>query len=315
MLVVPTLGRGSKQLEHCFIFFYQGKIMDQSVIVKNFKYGALALTAFMLLFLTFYTVDEGHIGIVKRFGEAKSDVAPGLHIKFPFIDSVEEIEVRTRKNEEKMPSSTAEQMPTTVEVSVNWTVEKTAALDLYKRYGGLTQFEQRILDPRFRSAVKSVIPKFTAEQLIQDRATAINGIEAALLEEMKTFPVSVDNVQIENIVLPAKYIQSIQTKQTEKNLADAEKHKLERQRLEALREVNTADAKAQGIVKVAEAEASAIRLKGEAEAAAIEAKAKSLRDNPLIVELTKAQTWNGQLPKTVLGDGGMPILDMRNGEK
>ena len=268
-----------------------------------------------LFFSCIYTVDEGHVGIVKRFGEAKYQENPGLHFKAPFVDSVEEIEVRTRKNEEKMPSSTSEQMPVTVSVSVNWTVEKVAALDLYKRYGGLNQFESRILDPRFRSAVKSVVPKYKAEQLIQDRSSAMNGIEAALLEEMKDFPVTVDNIQIENIVLPQVYLSSIQAKQTEKNLADAEKHKLDRQRLEAMREVNTADAKAQGIVKVAEAEASAIKLKGEAEAQAIDAKAKALRDNPLIVELTKAQSWNGQLPQTVLGEGGMPILDMRSNAK
>ena len=74
-----------------------------------------------------YTVNEGHIGIVKRFSEAKEQVNPGLHFKVPFIDSVEEIEVRTRKNEEKMASSTKEQMPVTISVSVNWTVDKTAA--------------------------------------------------------------------------------------------------------------------------------------------------------------------------------------------
>lgn len=259
-----------------------------------------------------YTVNEGHIGIVKRFSEAKSQVNPGLHFKIPFIDSVEEIEVRTRKNEEKMASSTKEQMPVTVEVSVNWTVDKTAALELFKQYGGLNQFESRILDPRFRSSTKDVIPKYNAEQLIQDRAGAIQVIEANLIEEMNGFPVTVDNIQIENIVLPPKYLASIETKQTEKNLADAEKHKLARQNLEAQRDVNTAQAKADGISLVAKAEAEAIELKGLAEAKAIEAKAKSLRNNPLIVSLTEAQNWNGQLPTTVLGGDNMPILDLRN---
>ncbi len=281
-------------------------------VIKIGMYCVIGLILFVGGCSTFYTVDEGHVGVVKRFSEAKKQVNPGLHIKVPFVDSVEELEVRTRKNEEKMPSSTSEQMPVTVAVSVNWTVEKAAALDLFKRYGGLTQFEGRILDPRFRSAVKSIIPKFKAEQLIQDRSSAINGIEAALLEEMKNFPVTVDNVQIENIILPPKYILSIETKQTEKNLADAEKHKLEKQRLVALQQVNTADARAQGILKVAEAEAKSIILKGEAEAKSIDAKARALKSNPLIVELTKAQTWDGKLPQTVLGDGGMPILDMRN---
>lgn len=271
----------------------------------------IVLLVIIGLFNSIYTVNEGHIGIVKRFSEAKEQVSPGLHFKVPFIDSVEEIEVRTRKNEEKMASSTREQMPVTVIVSVNWTVEKSAALELYRQYGGLSQFESRILDPRFRSATKDVIPRYDAEKLIQDRASAIQAIEANFIEEMKDFPVSVDNIQIENIQLPRKYLTSIETKQTEKNLAAAEEHKLARQNLEAQRDVNTAKAKADGIELVAIAEAKAIKLKGLAEAEAITAKAKALRNNPLIVKLTEAQNWDGKLPATMLGGQNMPILDLR----
>jgi regulator of protease activity HflC (stomatin/prohibitin superfamily) len=270
-----------------------------------------AVIAVIIFLSSVYTVNEGHIGIVKRFSEAKEQVNPGLHFKVPFIDSVEEIEVRTRKNEEKMASSTKEQMPVTIVVSVNWTVDKTAALELFRQYGGLTQFENRILDPRFRSATKDVIPRYDAEKLIQDRASAIQAIEANFIEEMKDFPVTVDNIQIENIQLPAKYLTSIETKQTEKNLADAEKHKLARQNLEAQRDVNTAKAKADGIKLVAIAEAESIRIKGLAEAEAITAKAKALGNNPLIVKLTEAQNWDGKLPATILGSSNMPILDMR----
>lgn len=275
------------------------------------KTVASVVVGLILLMGSIYTVNEGHIGIVKRFSEAKEQVNPGLHFKVPFIDSVEEIEVRTRKNEEKMASSTKEQMPVTVSVSVNWTVDKTAALELFRQYGGLSQFESRILDPRFRSATKDVIPRFDAEKLIQDRASAIQAIEANLIEEMKDFPVTVDNIQIENIQLPAKYLTSIETKQTEKNLAAAEEHKLARQNLEAQRDVNTAKAKADGIKLVAIAEAESIRIKGLAEAEAITAKAKALGDNPLIVKLTEAQNWDGKLPSTMLGGQNMPILDLR----
>ena len=264
---------------------------------------------------SYYIVVEGHVGVEKRFGEAMNQENPGLHFKIPFIETVEMIEVRTRKNAEKMASSTKEQMPVTVEVSVNWTVNKEAALELFKKYGGLNQFEQRILDPRFRSATKDTIPQFEAEQLIQDRASAIQGIERRLAEEMEGFPVMVDNIQIENIILPTKYLNSIEVKQTEKNLAAAEEHKLERQRLEALRAVNTADADAKGILKIAEAEAQSILLKGKAEAEAIEAKAKALKNNPLIVKLTEAQAWDGKLPSTMMGQGAMPIMDLREARK
>ncbi|WP_394129942.1 prohibitin family protein [Shewanella maritima] len=286
-------------------------IIKEKLKGLNFLKSIPFIVAIFAVINSYFIVVEGHVGVVKRFGEAKAQENPGLHFKIPFIETVEMIEVRTRKNAEKMASSTKEQMPVTVEVSVNWTVNKEAALDLFKKYGGLTQFEQRILDPRFRSATKDTIPQFEAEQLIQDRASAIQGIEHRLAEEMEGFPVIVDNIQIENIILPQKYINSIEIKQTEKNLAAAEEHKLERQRLEALRAVNTADAKAKGILKVAEAEAQSILLKGKAEAQAIEAKAKALKDNPLIVKLTEAQAWDGKLPTTMMGEGALPIMDLR----
>lgn len=289
--------------------YLNGKMVNAKTIIID---GVIFLVLLAVLFNAVYTVNEGHIGIVKRFSEAKEQVNPGLHFKVPFIDDVEEIEVRTRKNEEKMASSTKEQMPVTVVVSVNWTVDKSAALELFRQYGGLTQFENRILDPRFRSATKDVIPRYDAERLIQDRASAIQAIEAAFIEEMSAFPVTVDNIQIENIQLPAKYLTSIETKQTEKNLADAEKHKLARQNLEAQRDVNTAKARADGIKLVAIAEAESIRIKGLAEAEAITAKAKALGDNPLIVKLTEAQNWDGKLPSTMLSSGTMPILDIRS---
>ena len=79
-----------------------------------FKFGLQATAVVFclgLLLSAFYTVEEGHVGIVKTFGEAKSQVDPGLHFKVPFIDTVEEMEVRTRKNVEDMASSTSEQMP------------------------------------------------------------------------------------------------------------------------------------------------------------------------------------------------------------
>lgn len=301
----------------------------EAINMFNFQkvktWGPLAVLAFFCLivfFKTVYVVDEGHVGIVKRLGKATHQELPGVHVKVPFVDSVVTIEVRTRKNEETMPSATAEQMPVTVHASLNWTVSKESAIDLYKLYGGLDQFESRIVDPRFRTAVKAAVPKFKAEKLIQDRTLTIAQIEDILRGEMAPYPVSIDNIQVENIELPPQYINSIQIKQTEKNLADAEQHKLDRQKLEAMQAVNTADASAQSVVLAAEADANAIKMKadaeahairvrGESEALAIKAKSAALKDNPMIIEFTKAERWNGAQPQTVLGTGQGVFLNLK----
>jgi len=296
--------------------------IDISVVTKNFTKVASAVVIAAILWQVPYTIDEGHVGIVKRFGEATSQVNPGLHTKVPFVDSVEELEIRTRKNIENMKASTFEQMPVQAEVSVNWTVIRAEAFELYKGYGGLDQFENRILDPRLRSATKDALARFKAEQIIQNRGQVIQKIEATLLTAMQDFPVKLDSVQIENLILPKKYLQSIETKQTEKNLAAAEEHRLERQKLEAQREVNTAEAKrdaekaradgsAYAIEIEAKAEAEAIRVKGLAEAEAMQKKAQAIKANKTLVEYVKAQQWDGKLPTTVMGSGQDILWNMK----
>ena len=117
-------------------------------------------------------------------------------------------------------------------------------------------------------------------------------------------------------------MQSIETKQTEKNLAAAEEHRLERQKLEAQREVNTAlakrdaekaraDGSAYAIAPEAKAEAEAIRLKGLAEAEAIQKKAEAIKTNQVLVEYMKAQQWDGKLPTTVMGNGQDILWNMK----
>ncbi len=296
--------------------------IDISAVTKKFSKIAVAIVVGAILWQVPYTIDEGHVGIVKRFGEATTQVNPGLHTKIPFAETIEELEIRTRKNTENMKASTFEQMPVQAEVSVNWTVIRAEAFELYKGYGGLDQFESRILDPRLRSATKDALARFKAEQIIQNRGKVIQKIEETLLAAMSDFPVKLDSVQIENLILPAKYLQSIETKQTEKNLAAAEKHRLERQKLEAQREVNTAEAKrdaekaradgsAYAIEIEAKAEAEAIRVKGLAEAEAMTKKAQAIKTNKTLVEYVKAQQWDGKLPTTVMGSDQGILWNMK----
>jgi regulator of protease activity HflC (stomatin/prohibitin superfamily) len=282
-------------------------------VVKVVVGGTLATVAAILILMSFYVIDEGHVGIVKRFGEAITQNKAGLHTKIPIVDSVEIIEIRTKRNIEKLAAATSEQMPIQAEVSVNWTVNRESAFKLFVDYGGLDQFENRILDSRLRSAAKGAISKYTAEQIIVSRSEVISSITISLEDTMKDFPVSLDSVQLDNIELPPNYLKSIETKQTEKNLAAAEQHKLDRQKLQAQQAVNTASAEADSKRLVARAEADSIKMIGEAEADSIKAKAAALKSNPLIVELTLAQRWDGAQPRMVTGNGGM-ILQMNSSD-
>jgi regulator of protease activity HflC (stomatin/prohibitin superfamily) len=120
-------------------------LLDLAKIINKSNGAVFIVVTLLLLLVVFsqamYTVDEGHVGIIKRFGEATEQVSPGLHVKIPFVDRIGVLEIRTRKNVEKLNASTHEQMPVTAEVSINWTVRRDQAFKLFKSYGGLDQFE------------------------------------------------------------------------------------------------------------------------------------------------------------------------------
>ena len=86
---------------------------------------------------------------------------------------------------------------------------------------------------------------------------------------------------------------------------------LETEKIQAQISVTQAQAKADAALAQAKAEAQAIELRGNAEAAAIEVRAKALASNQNLVELTKAERWDGKLPTTVLPGGTMPFIDAK----
>jgi len=286
---------------------------------------AAAALAVTLVMGSFYTVSEGHIGILTRFSKAIDQVGPGLHFKVPVIDGVKHIEVRERKNGEELSAATKNQLPMTAVVTVNWTVNADAGLELYQKYGSLSQFEQRILDPKLRQAAKAALSEFNADELIRNRNAAIQRIQENLVVVMQPYPVTVHSPQIENIDLPRTYMDAVLQKEKAREAAVREEYNLQKQKLEAARLVQTAEAErdslkatadgnAYRVEKEAEAEANAIRLKGQAEAEAIKLVQEAISANPLLIQYEQAKRWNGTLPQTVLGgEKEIPILySLRN---
>jgi len=287
-------------------------VVRPHITLKKAMSGILGLITLITLLGCFYTVPEGHIGVLTRFSKAIGQVEPGLHWKAPFIESVLEVDVRTRKNLEKMSVATAEQMPSNAAVSVNWSVPAGEVLGLFKQYGSLSQFEAKILDPRVRNAAKEAVAKYTAEQIIRNREIVVGDMRESLIKHLEGFVVTIHSVQLEDIKFPASYTGAVNQKQIALQDAQKEEHKLTKQKFVAQQRVQTAEAEAAAevarataeafaIEAKAKAEAAAIRMKGLAEAAAIKAKAAALKSNPLIIELTKAQQWNGTVPTMITG--------------
>lgn len=270
----------------------------------------IGLLVLFLLLGSVYTVEEGHVGIVKRWSKAVDQVGPGLHVKIPIADSIERIEVRQRKNVEDLAAATKNQLPTTATVSINWTVNRNSAMELFIHYGGLDQFETRILDPKLRSAAKAAIARFQADELIRNRQAAVAAIMEGMALELEGFPVTVNSPQIENLSLPNAYLQAVEEKEKAREDAEKEKHKLDQQRLIAQQAVNSAEANAEAKRLEADAEAYRVLTEAQAEADAIRLINEQLGRSPLYVDLVRAKRWDGVLPQTVLGEGVGAFLSL-----
>jgi regulator of protease activity HflC (stomatin/prohibitin superfamily) len=278
---------------------------------RTIVFTILGLGALVFLLLgTFYIVPEGHVAVVKFTGKADRMEQPGFQVKIPFFETVEIIEVRERKNVENMAAATANQLPATATVSINWTVNRTAAMDLFIKYGGLDQFEERVLDPRMRSAAKAAISRFRADQIIRERQAVVAEIEREIGTVVSMLPITISQAQLENIDLPQSYLDAVLAKEQAREQAEREKHNLERQRLEALQRVNTAEAVKQSAILTAQGQAEALRLTAEAEADAIRLVNAQLAKSPLYIDLVKAKAWNGELPRTLLGENPNLLLNL-----
>ena len=273
----------------------------------------MGLTGLVLVSGAIFVTPEGHVTIKKRFGEAIESVEPGLHFKWPFIDATENMEIRTRKYSLTLNASTTGrnekgevelQMPSKVKISANWNIPAASALDIYKEYGGLEQYEDRILDPRVTRATKQSFAKFSIEQVVSEREMVRAAIEAALSDALTGKLAKMTDINIEDADWSPKIKKAVEDKQKAKFEFEQEQYTLDKQNLQAQQTVNTANAEAQAIEKTSIANAAAIEREGSATAKAMQAKADVLAKNSQLVELIKAERWNGELPK-VSGQTGM----------
>ncbi|MGV1944868.1 MULTISPECIES: prohibitin family protein [unclassified Agrobacterium] len=286
--------------------------MNPASIVKTVFFGLIAIVAASVLGGSFYTVDEGERAVAVSQGKVSGVSAPGFHWKAPFITDAHIISVRTQAIEFKdEPVYTADRQTATVTFSVNYAATPTDAeiTTLYREFQTLDGIETRALKRQVREQIKNVFGTFTADTAIRERGrlnTEVSATIATLGEPL----IKIEGVNIENIDFSDAVEQAAEDRAKAEMLVQTEKQKLAREKVIAEIAVTQAQAQADSQVATAKANAEAVRLNGEAEAAAIKAKSDALASSPNLVELTKAEKWNGALPTTMVPDATLPFMRM-----
>lgn len=283
--------------------------------------GFLCFIGLLIMFGSWYTIDQTQRGILLRNGAYVMTVQPGLNFKWPWIETVYKIDMQThtktyghdkQTGKSVMEAYSADQQPAYLRVSVTLHVAPDKVPEMYSRFGGdYDAAVERIISPHVYERAKVVFGQYTAAKAITNRGVLNSDTAASLTQAIAYDPVFViESVQIENIEFSGEYIKSVEQRMMAEVEVQKLRQNLEREKVQADIAVTQATGEAGSTRARAEAQADAIRLRGAAEADAIQKRGDALNKNPNLVSLVQAERWDGKLPTTMLPGGSVPILGL-----
>jgi len=143
-------------------------------------------------------------------------------------------------------------------------------------------FENKLIPQAVLGSFKDVIGTWDAIELIANRVTAGEQVEAALTNELGPYGFSIRNLELTNISYEGEFEHAVEAKVKAVQLAEEAKNNTIRIEEEAKQTIIAANA--------------------EAESMAI--KTKALEQSPSLIYFEAVQKWDGVMPKLITGAGG-----------
>ncbi|MEM7008987.1 MAG: prohibitin family protein [Thermodesulfobacteriota bacterium] len=277
----------------------------------NFLYPIIIILVIVLATSAFVIVDSGHVGVVRTFGAVQPEPLPeGFHLKKPFMDKVEQVDIRLTKAKSKSAAASKDLQTVETQVTVQYSITGPVAPLTYQRIGQREVVAATVIEPAIQESVKAVTAQYTAEQLVTKRAEVKQQIQKAienfiddtLRDKQVPTALQIANVAITDFEFSEEFNKAIELKV-----------KAEQEALQALNEktrrVTQAEAGYQERKLAADGEAYEIEAASRAKADAIEREAKALKNNPELIQLRLAEKWDGTLPKFTGGEG-VPLINI-----
>ena len=287
------------------------KITEMSIL----KIVSIAIAIVIGLYIAiagWYTVDAGERAVQLRNGAITRTNDAGLYFKLPFIDSVKYISTRTQNRSfNDLSTYSKDQQPAKIRASVTYRVPAGEAENVYLNFRDIEGLASNTIERQVPNQIENVFGHYSAIEAVQKRAQLTKDVNDAIKQSLENYPIIVESVQIEDIDFSRAYEQSVEDRMKAEVEVQTQKQNLEKEKITAEIAVTKAQAIADSTLAQAKAEAEAVILKGEAEAKAITAKTKALQANSALVELTKAEKWDGKLPATVLPNSALPFIDVK----
>jgi regulator of protease activity HflC (stomatin/prohibitin superfamily) len=280
---------------------------------KYIAYGVAAAVALIAIFTALkcaVSVPAGHVAVVTKFGQVDPEpLPPGLHFINPLKSTVD-ISTRLQAHKSKANAATSKVQAVTAEITVTYWVEPSSVPEIYGRIGNLTAINAAIFDANVQQALKSVTGGYLAEELIQKRAevkarverSLVHQIELALEEKGLKGAIHVGNIAITDFDFSKEFNAGVDAKvEAEQRALQAESERDQKSTI--------AQATSDAAKKRADATAYAIEVKSKARAEGIKVQAEALANAQGLLELRRAERWDGEVPEFHSG-GAIPFINL-----
>ncbi len=224
------------------------------------------------LLMSFHTVENGHIGIVKQFGSINGTTGEGLVNTAPW-QNLSEVSVRNELRTYNMTSEdtsavSKDSQDVFLVVQVNYSLVRDGAVQLYRETGG--HYVDRILDPAVNNLTKEVTAQYKATEFAANREQIRQKIEEAVQNEVGSVraangstlnAIHVNKVSIKNVRFTKALSQAIEQTVEAEQQAKREQAKVQIAEAQARQQVATAEGDARSNITRATGEAKANRLR------------------------------------------------------
>jgi len=249
--------------------------------------GTLIFLGFIVLSNAVYVISETQRGVLLRFGEVvKTDLAPGLHFKTPFVNSVRKFDGRIL-TVDSTPERffTQEQKQLIVD-----SYAKFRVIDVAKYYTATNGEEFRaaaLLSQRINDDLRNQVAGRSVQEVVSgERDQLMEAVKARLNETVLTeLGVEVIDVRVKKIDLPNEVSQSVYRRM------NAEREKEARELRSEGKEI-AEGMRAEADRKVTVIEAEAVRdaeiIRGDGDATATRTYADSFNRDPEFYAFTRS---------------------------
>lgn len=282
---------------------------------KKVVVGILVVMGIYLLW-PFYAVPTGSRGVVTQFGKIVGIEDEGLAVLPPWR-KLNNFSIRAEQADiENAEGSTSDTQPVKVSMTVRYSIATDRVSEVYEKYshnGDLSSYVQTATQEVF----KAVTARYSAPDLISQRAKVSGDIGSALREKLGVYGAQVINIDMRNFSFSDSYMKAINEKVTQEQLRLGAENKLKTVEAEQKQKVAVAEAEAKAVRATADGEAYKNITIAKAQAEAIRVQSAALAQSKDILELRrieveqiKAHKWNGALPAAIYAGAPIPFMNV-----